>query len=165
MARAALVSPLLPEFDDFLYASIDGDSEGTPLSVLSALARAEVDPWEEAATLAGLPVETATQRLASLLAALPGEPSVHADPRVTAARLITLLPSRSDPRVVWQHMLRDVHSPGGTRAFRYGALIGVMLSTQWMVASCQPPAQFGNGSPPTTSTASPQLSLASSGQK
>jgi len=34
------------------------------VSVLSGLARSDVDPWQEAATLAELPGETATQRLA-----------------------------------------------------------------------------------------------------
>jgi hypothetical protein len=165
MARASLVSPLLPEFDDFLYALIDEDSEGTQLSVLSALARLKVDPWEEAAALAGLPPETATQRLAALLASLPDEPPAQRDARAIATRLITLLPSRTDPRVVWRNILRDSHSPDGFRAFRYGALIGAMLSAQWMVSSCQPPAQFSNASPPTSSTASPPLSLTNSGQK
>ena len=32
------------------------------LSVLSALARLDIDPWQEAAQLAGLPGETATRR-------------------------------------------------------------------------------------------------------
>jgi hypothetical protein len=165
MARVALVSSLLPEFDDFLYALIDEDHDGTQLTVVSALARLEVDPWEQAAALASLPAETATQRLAALLAALPDKTSAQRDPRAIATRLIALLPSRTDPRVVWRHMLRDAHSPDGFRAFRYGVLIGTMLSVQWMVTSCQPPAQFSNASPPTSSTASPQLSLANSGQK
>jgi hypothetical protein len=43
------MSPLGSEFDDFLYASIGEDSNGVLLSVLSALARLDVDPWEEAA--------------------------------------------------------------------------------------------------------------------
>ena len=49
------------------------------LSVLSALARLDIDPWQEAANLARLPRETATERLATLIAKLPGEPSAHPD--------------------------------------------------------------------------------------
>lgn len=62
------------------------------LSVLSALARLDIDPWQEAARLAGLPGRTATQRLASLIEALPEDPSAHPDPTTIAARLIALLP-------------------------------------------------------------------------
>jgi hypothetical protein len=43
------LSPLIgPEFDEFLRASIGEDRNGTGLSVLSAFARLNVDPWQEA---------------------------------------------------------------------------------------------------------------------
>jgi hypothetical protein len=64
------------------------------LSVLSALARLEVDPWQEVTKLAGLPGATATERSASLIALLPNEPSMHRDPDTIAARLVPLLPRR-----------------------------------------------------------------------
>ena len=50
------------EFDDFLFAPIVEDRNDMPLSVLSALARLDIDPWQEADKLARLPGETATQR-------------------------------------------------------------------------------------------------------
>ena len=65
------------------------------ISVLSALARLEVDPWQEAAKLAMLPGVTATARLASLIALLPSEPSMHRDPDTIAAGLVALLPRRA----------------------------------------------------------------------
>jgi hypothetical protein len=71
MTRSASVSRLASEFDNFLFAPIGEDRNEVPLSVLSALARLDVDPWHEAANLARLPKETATQRLASLIAGLP----------------------------------------------------------------------------------------------
>ena len=40
------------EFDDFLHARIVEDGNGLPLTVLSALARLNMDPWDEAARLA-----------------------------------------------------------------------------------------------------------------
>jgi hypothetical protein len=61
------------------------------LSVLSALARLDVDPWQEAASLARLPGPTAAQRLASLIAALPDWSSARLD----SSRLIALLPRRN----------------------------------------------------------------------
>jgi hypothetical protein len=95
MTHAALASLLGPEFDDFLYASIDEDN-GKLLSVLSALARLDVDPWRETAKLARLPKEAATQRLAALIAALPDESSAHRPVGTIAARLIALLPGGAD---------------------------------------------------------------------
>jgi hypothetical protein len=50
-----------------------------PLSVLSALARLDVDPWEEAAKLSELPKDTAAQRLASFIVRLPGGRWTQAD--------------------------------------------------------------------------------------
>ena len=94
MTRSVSTSLLGPEFDNFLFAPIEDRNE-MPLSVLSALARLDFDPWEEAANLAQLPGETATQRLASLIAALPDGPSAPLDPGTIAARLIALLPGRA----------------------------------------------------------------------
>ena len=79
MTPAASVSFFRPEFDDFLYASIAADRNEMPLSVLSALARLNIDPWEEAAELSELPKISAAQRLASLIAKLPGERWTQAD--------------------------------------------------------------------------------------
>ena len=64
--RAAPTPALAREFDDFLFSSIGEDSNGMLLSVVSALARLDVDPWQEAANLAQLPGTTAARRLASL---------------------------------------------------------------------------------------------------
>ena len=63
------------------------------LSVLSALARLDIDPWQEAAELARLPREAAVRRLASLIANLPEDGAAsQRDPKTIAARLIALLP-------------------------------------------------------------------------
>ncbi len=45
-------APLGSEFDNFLFAPIGVDKNGMVLSVVSALARLDVDPWEEAEELA-----------------------------------------------------------------------------------------------------------------
>ena len=96
MTRAASAPRLGPEFDNFLFAPIGEDRNGMLLSVLSALTRLDVDPWQEAAKLARLPVEAAARRLAGLLAGLPVGATAHPDPGPTAARLIALLPSEQN---------------------------------------------------------------------
>jgi len=83
------------EFDKFLHAAI-GDDNGMPLTVLSALARLDVDPWEEAAELTRLPAKCAVAQLASLLGKLRHASSLCPDPAVVAAALIGLLPHTRD---------------------------------------------------------------------
>jgi hypothetical protein len=96
MTRPADYNTLGSEFNEFLYAPIAEESNGMALSVLSALARLGLDPWEQAAQWARLPGETATRNLASLIAALPAGPAARPDPGPLAARLIALLPRRNE---------------------------------------------------------------------
>lgn len=63
-----------------------------PLTVLSFLARRNVDPWEEAARLAQLPGDAATRLLAGLIVELPPAQRGSGDAGQTAARLVALLP-------------------------------------------------------------------------
>lgn len=90
-------SRLGSEFDAFLFAPLGEDRNGLPLSIVSLLARMDLDPWQEAATLASLPAEAAAQKLGSLLNALPAASLQQADPGTVATRLIALLPRRTDP--------------------------------------------------------------------
>jgi hypothetical protein len=92
MMRSVSVTSLGPEFHEFLYAPIGQDNDGMMLSVLSALARQDVDPWEEAARLARLPKETAVKQLIALLDAPPRQPLASPDAARIATRLIALLP-------------------------------------------------------------------------
>jgi hypothetical protein len=88
-------NPLLPlgsQFDQFLYAQVGDDRQGGTLSVISALARLDVDPWEQAGTLARLPVDAAISALSTLLARLPAGPGTPVDLTVVATHLVTLLP-------------------------------------------------------------------------
>lgn len=80
-------------FDGFLQASIDEDRKERLLSVMSALARLDLDPWKEAAELAALPTHAAIERLAGLIASLPDVSAVPRDSAGIAARLVAKLPS------------------------------------------------------------------------
>jgi len=88
--RPPAIPPLRPEFDEFLHAPIGEFNDEMPFSVLSALARQDLDPWEEAARLTQLPRESAIARLTSMISSStvgPGSPAPE-----TAARLVALLP-------------------------------------------------------------------------
>jgi hypothetical protein len=86
-----MTSLLRTDLNDFLFASIADDANGMPLTMLTALARTGADPWAEAAALAALSRETATQKLVSLLAKIPNGPAPGADTLTLASRLVALL--------------------------------------------------------------------------
>ena len=97
--QSAALHPLGVDFDRFLYAPVGDDPQGERLSVVSALARLGVDPWDEAARLARMPVNGAVQALSTLLAGLPAGPGPPVDPIQLATHLISLLPRRT-PRLL-----------------------------------------------------------------
>jgi hypothetical protein len=80
------------EFDAFLFAPIGDEPNGIPLSLASALARQDIDPWQEATSLARLPLAVATTRLEALIAAVPNRSSNGLGPAAIAARQLTFLP-------------------------------------------------------------------------
>ena len=99
MSPASSVFFFDSKFDNFLHAPIGADANGMTLSVLSALARLDVDPWAEAAQLSMLAKEPGTQRLASMISRLPGAARTAQDTRAIADRLVRLLPSVAVPNV------------------------------------------------------------------
>ena len=64
------------------------------------IARLDRDPWAEAARWAALPPAGVIQSLAESIAQMPLVPSALAETRVTAARLVQLLPATTQSR--WQ---------------------------------------------------------------
>jgi len=91
MATAYVPNRLSDQFNAFLRSALWLDRDETPLSVLSALARLDVDPWEEAAQLAALPEPSASAKLAAMLANLPGGPAIRRDLDAICVRSVSLL--------------------------------------------------------------------------
>ena len=87
MVRSASLSALPSIYSNFLYAPIGENTNGTLLTVLSMLARQNVDPWEEAADLSRLPSDTAARKLMSMISVLPGMSSTPADQKALADRV------------------------------------------------------------------------------
>ncbi len=142
MTSSASTFRLAPQFDDFLFAPIGEENNGMLLSVLSALARLDLDPWQEAAKLAALPVEAATERLTSLIAALPDAPSERLSPGTIAARLVGLLPRTSPSGCRLAGPLIGVGAMTNPRAIVTLAIsMVIMLGAQAILASRQPPVQ------------------------
>jgi hypothetical protein len=162
MTRCTSVAPLGSEFDSFLFATIGEDGNGMRLSVLSALARLDIDPWQEANELARLPREAAIQRLALLIARLPDGSSTHRDPRMIAGRLIALLPRQESFNVPSSATLREGTN---SRAALYMFFILMALFIgQAFVARHPPQAQLDNAPTPAAGMVAPGWASPNSGQ-
>jgi hypothetical protein len=165
MTRAAAMSIPAAEFNEFLFATIGEDRNGMLVSVLSALARSDVDPWQEAAKLAELPGETATKRLASLIGSLSDRDASYLDPPKIAARLIALLPRQRG----FNNRSHDTsHDSGAATKSKpwwiYVIFMCFVLSIQFMIAGQQRPIKADSIQAQTSSTASMQTLPVNSGQ-
>jgi hypothetical protein len=84
-----------PRFDRFLYAPICERDEIT-VSVLSALTRQDIDPWQLAAQLTRLPKAQAVKSLATIVEESDCRRWSRSDASEVAARLIEFLPSQNN---------------------------------------------------------------------
>ena len=96
MANQGSALNVASRYENFLFAPICDEPGGMRLSVLSALARMDVDPWEEAARLAKLSTPDAERTLISTLNLFPGKRQRSAETELLAARLIALLPKAGE---------------------------------------------------------------------
>jgi hypothetical protein len=87
------------EYNAFLFASVGEEAAGVQLTVLTALTRLGLDPWQEAARLSDLPREAAARALAATIATLPAGDWKASESAAIAARLVDCLPARSAPAV------------------------------------------------------------------
>ena len=90
--------PLRPDLDRFLFATVGDEIDGIPLSVISALTRLGLDPWQESGRLSSLSNHEAVEQLARLIAELPGLFRPLDEARQIADHLIQLLPRHDTDR-------------------------------------------------------------------
>ena len=79
----------------FLFAEVGTETNGSPLTILSTLARLGQDPWAQAAQWAKAPRDTIVDGLARCIAQMPLDAEALRDAHATAARLVLLLPTRA----------------------------------------------------------------------
>jgi hypothetical protein len=82
------------DLNQFLFADIGTEANGTTLSVLSVFARRGADPWTEAGRLASLSKADAADSLARMIATMPKSLWALPEAIVIAVRLTGLLPAR-----------------------------------------------------------------------
>jgi hypothetical protein len=107
----------------------------------------DLDPWQEAAKLAGLPAEIAAQKLATLLAALSDPTLKQADAGKMAIRLIAQLPARP---------AADLAAPGAPRirgVLHPHVLMTAILFVIWTIWLLGMPATDPHDAPTHTDSA------------
>jgi len=133
------------EFDTFLYASVGDDGNGMPLTVLSALARLNIDPWEEAAKLMVLPQEVAVKQLASLLGTVRNASVANFDPARFAVSLVALLPAPlSHTNPVFKSLSAAVPAKSAVTASTLLSVLTYlmfMLFGSWLLAKLEAPRE------------------------
>jgi hypothetical protein len=153
-------SPLGSEFDAFLFAPLGEDRNGLPLSVISHLARMNLDPWQEAGDLAMLSTEAAARRLSGSLETLTDPRLRQASSRTVVLHLLALLPHPTPVAIQVPGAGITVVAPADFRA-RIGAAIVIMwaivlLGSQIIAAHRSAPIQAvvtaPSPAPPTNQT-------------
>lgn len=158
MALRQLYRPLRPDLDRFLYAEVGEEQEGVCLTMISALVRLGLDPWDEASRLSSLKKPEAAAQLAQSILRLTGTRWLSPEARRIADGLIELLPARAQAREAAADGSRTKHPtivPGKT--FWLACLLVVAAALASMVATGELP--FGNRAPSEPlQTASPENS-------
>ena len=153
------------EFDSFLFAQVGEDKRGTVVSVLTAFARLDFDPRQQAADLARLPKEKAKTKLAGIIMTLPGMLPSQIEPSTLAARLIPLLPPQHRPAVGPGVRWLGASQPANLRSPRYLISIAIFMALgfagQFFVASMQSSVESPKAQ--ASATAHPQAPTPSQG--
>jgi len=152
MVPAAAITFFKPEFGDFLYAPISGTGDGIPTSVMSALARLGLDPWQEAAELNELPISAATIRLSALIASLPQAERSLVDSRAFVTDLIELLPHRIQTTIASMPLAGrpSLAMPSIGRATIFAAIAICLLLVTVAREHASPRNTTGDDTPSTT---------------
>lgn len=142
-------------FNAFLFASLTEEIGSAPLSMVSALTRLGVDPWEEAAELSRMDAKAAGERLARLLARLPRQAELIPNLEATAGRLVGLIPRAtvfSDAaRTTPKNFLLALSPPVAAIGLALGCL---MLIVSVLLAHGPHPGSLPGGAAAQSSTAS-----------
>jgi hypothetical protein len=113
--------------------------------------------------------EGATQRLASLISALPGGALAHLNARMVAARLITLLPHQSSVNIAPREMLLGAGALNNSRVFMYiliinATLLALTFGSQYFTADHEPPLHASFMNALAAKTAASTILLPNSGK-
>jgi len=129
----ARFSTLSARFDDFLFAPVCEDANGMRLSVLSTLARMNVDPWEEATRLAAMPKAIAEKTLLSILDRVSGKSWKSPEAAAIAARLVRLLPQPGEAAAATANAAAGAAKVSAQRTNYWWVWLGFWLAMSLMI--------------------------------
>ncbi len=127
MSVSDVLHPDGSDYDAFLFAEVGEDRTGAAVTVLSALARLDLEPWTEARELARLAREDAQVRLTTHLSAITDIPALALASEGRAANLVSLLPKRAPLRVSKPFEAGPNNSPRISISWTMMALIGIVV--------------------------------------
>jgi len=127
MSASDVLHPDGSDYDAFLFAEVGEDSTGASVTVLSALARLNLEPWTEARELSRLGRESAQKRLAIHFQAITDIPALAGASEDSAAKLVSLLPKRTPLRVSKSPEARTKSFPKLSMSWPTMALVGVVV--------------------------------------
>ncbi len=125
-----------PAYAPFLGAAVGEDGTGANVSVLSMLARLDVDPWAEATDLAHMHDVPARQRLEGLLTRFTDVPILLSDQGRVASALLALLPHQAQRERLRQNPVTNTLTlpPAGAPVYW---LMATILVISWIAALAQ----------------------------
>lgn len=129
MSASDILHPDGSDYDAFLFAELGEDRTGAAVTVLSALARLDLEPWTEARELARLAREDAQVRLTRHFEAITDIPALALASEGRAAKLISLLPKCAPLRVSKPLEAGSNNSPKISISWTTMALVGVVVLT------------------------------------
>ncbi|MBC7663614.1 MAG: hypothetical protein H7276_07430 [Caulobacter sp.] len=149
--------------EEFLYADVGVEQNGSPLTILSVLSRLDKDPWAQAAGWAALPTDAAIDGLSQSIAQMPLAPAALAGSHDIAARLVQLLPGKPRPAGLAQ---KGGASPATTApnlspvtaiwlGLAVWMVLSALLSPRATTVAVTPIEQLMSSSGPTSSAAVP----------
>ena len=118
------------------------------LSVLSALARMNVDPWEEATRLAAMPRAIAEKTLLSILDLVSGRSWKSPEAAAIAARLVRLLPQRGEAAAGIAIPATGTAKVSAQRTNYWWVLLGYWLVMSFMMPHHQATTPNAGAAPP-----------------
>ncbi len=127
MSASDVLHPDGSDYDAFLFAELGEDRNGAAVTVLSALARIDLEPWNEARELSNLAREDAQVRLTTHFEAITDIPALALASESRAAKLVSLLPKRAPLRVLKPLEAGSNNSPMISISWTTMALVGVVV--------------------------------------
>lgn len=129
MSASDVLHPDGSDYDAFLFAEVGEDRTGAAVTVLSALARLDLEPWTEARELARLAREDAQVRLTTHFEAITDIPALALASEGRAAKLVLLLPKRAPLRGSKPCEASTNNFPKASISWTTMALVGVVVLT------------------------------------